>query len=403
MTAFIARRLVQAIPTFFGITILSYFIMWIAPGDPVSIMTFDPTMSQETRDALATRLGVNDPPLIQYGRWLLGDWWFVIAHDTWYQVETEDGTRGWLSDKMLEYNEETGEMRLLATRQPYRDTPDLDAEVAGDIRRRDNFSVVDTVIVDVYGERRGILLGDFGNSFQAKRPALDLIFERFPASFELNIAVILVGMIFGWIIGVLAAVWRGSVFDQGSRVLAVVGDAIPVFWLAFMVILIFGAPGLDWLPMGGRCAPVRGGCPPIWERLEYLILPTLVLALGGIAGWSRYLRAAMLDTINSEYIRTAQSKGLSQREIWFKHALRNALIPMATFLGPTIVAFYGGAVIIEQIFAWPGMGRLLLQAVVAQDYPVVMASVVIGSLLTILGYILSDILYAMFDPRIRLC
>jgi peptide/nickel transport system permease protein len=176
---------------------------------------------------------------------------------------------------------------------------------------------------------------------------------------------------------------------------------VPNFWLAFLFILFFGA-ALDLLPMGGRCAPVRGGCPPVWERLEYLVLPTAVLALGGIAGWSRYMRAAMLETISSDYVRTAHAKGLSNRSVWFRHGARNAIVPLATFLGPTLVSFLGGAVITETIFGWPGIGRLLVEAVSGQDYPLIMASVVIGAVLTIIGYLISDILYAAFDPRIRL-
>ncbi|MBN1965678.1 MAG: ABC transporter permease, partial [Anaerolineae bacterium] len=138
------------------------------------------------------------------------------------------------------------------------------------------------------------------------------------------------------------------------------------------------------------------------SALSHLILPTIVLALGGIAGWSRYLRASMLETINSDYIRTARAKGLKARRIWFNHGLRNALIPMATFIGPTIVGLLSGTVIIETIFAWPGIGRLYFQALGSRDYPLIMASVVIGAVLTIIGYLISDILYAVFDPRIRL-
>jgi peptide/nickel transport system permease protein len=227
--------------------------------------------------------------------------------------------------------------------------------------------------------------------------------ERLPASMELNIAVLLISIMLGVAIGVLAAIWRGRAFDQATRVLAVIGDAVPSFWLSFIVILVFASPGLGWLPMGDRCAYVRGGgCPPVFERLDYLILPTVVLALGGISVWSRYLRAAMLENINSDYIRTAKAKGLPARTVWFKHALRNALIPMATFIGPAFVGLLGGAVIIEQIFNWPGIGRLTLTALKQQDYPIIMASVVISSILTIIAYLISDILYAIFDPRIRL-
>jgi len=402
MTKYIIRRFLQAIPIFFGITILSYSIMVLAPGDPVSILSFDPSSSAETREALTRRLGVGDPLPLQYLRWLIGDDWMIVDKETWYKVRLEDGSEGWLSDMMVSLDEQTGELQLRASRQPYRSAAGESAEIIGRVSRRDSLEVLETTNLRIWGESRGIIRGDFGQSFQYKQPPLKLIFERFPASFELNVSVILFGLILGWIIGVLSAVWRGSWFDQFSRVLSVVGDAVPIFWLSFLVILVFAAPGLDWLPMGDRCTYQRGGCPPIWMRLEYLILPTIVLGLGGIAGWSRYIRAAMLDNINSDYVRTAKSKGLPARAIWFKHALRNAIIPMATFLGPTLMAFYGGAVVIEMIFRWPGMGRLLLDSLTARDYPVVMASVVIGSILTILGYMISDILYALFDPRVRL-
>jgi peptide/nickel transport system permease protein len=338
---FIIRRLLQSIPTFFGITILSYFIMAIAPGDPVSLMTFDPSISPQVRERLAARLGVNDPLPVQYLRWLIGDDW--MRFDT-----TGDG------------------------------------------------------IPDEPGTRRGILRGDFGQSFSFKENPLVLIGERLPATIELNIAILMVSLPIGFIIGILAAVWRGRVFDNSSRVLAVIGDAIPTFWLGFMALMIFSAPLLALFPMGGRCAPVRGGCPPIYLRMEYLVLPTLVASLGGIAGWSRFMRASMLENITSDYIRTAHAKGLSKRVVWFRHGLRNAIIPAATFLGPTFFSLLGGSVILETIFTWPGVGRLLIQSVNSRDYPVIMASVVIGSVLTILGYLVSDILYAVFDPRVRL-
>ncbi len=341
MIKFIIRRLIQSIPTFFGITLLSYLIIVAAPGDPVAMMTFDPKISPETRQLMAERLGVNDPWPLQYVRWLVGDDW----------------------------------MRFDSNGDGIRDEP---------------------------GTRLGILRGDFGQSFRFKEDPLKLISERLPATIELNIATLFISLFVGLAIGVLAAVWRGGKFDSATRILAVVGDAIPEFWLGFMALMIFSAPLLGLFPLGGRCAPTRGGCPPIYDRLEYLILPTIVVSLGGIAGWSRYMRASMLENINSDYIRTAKAKGLSDRVVWFKHGLRNALIPMATFLGPTFVSLLGGSVIIENIFSWPGVGLLLFQSLTSQDYPVIMASVVIGAVLTMIGYMISDILYAVFDPRIRL-
>lgn len=402
MARFVIRRLLQAIPTFLGITLLSYMIMVLAPGDPVSIMTFDPNMSQEQKADMERRLGVGSPWPVQYLRWLIGDDWLKVENVTWYYLDIDGEENGWLSEKQMFVDPATGDINLLASRQPYRDAPLEDAEIIGRAGRRAELTILEEQVEVVYGNNRGILRGDFGKSFQYKENPLVIIGERLWASIELNIMVLIVGMGLGIVVGVLAAVLRGGWFDQFSRVLAVVGDAIPTFWLAFLLILLFAAPGLDWLPMGGRCAHVRGGCPPIYLRLEYLILPTAVLALGGIAGWSRYMRASMLENMNADYIRTAKAKGLTGRRVWFGHAMRNALIPLATFLGPTIVGLIGGAVVIEQIFAWPGIGRLYLQAISGQDYPMIMASVVIGAVLTIIGYLISDILYAVFDPRIRL-
>ena len=353
MQKYIIRRLLQAIPTFFGITIISYFIMVIAPGDPVSLLTFDPSMSLEDKERLAIKLGVNDPVPLQYLRWLIGDDWMMV-----------------------------------------------DSNADGEL--------------DSYGENYGILRFDFGTSFSFRGSnPLTLIAERLGASIELNIAVLLVGTSTGIVIGVMAAVYRGQTFDKFTRVLAVLGDSIPAFWLGMLAIIFFGillprflfeqgiGNGRPIIPMGGRCAPIRGGCPPVFLRLEYLLLPTLISALGVIAGLSRFMRASMLETINSDYMRTARSKGLTNRMVWFKHGLRNAIIPFTIFLGPALMGLIGGSVIIEKVFSWPGVGLLLFNAVISLDYPVIMASVVIGSVLTIFGYILADILYALFDPRVR--
>ena len=217
----------------------------------------------------------------------------------------------------------------------------------------------------------------------------------------------------GLAIGVLAAVYRGRQFDRITRVLAVLGISVPTFFLGFMLIILFGialprflevqgiGTGRPILPMGGRCPPVRGGCPPLLERLHYLILPVSASALGGIAGWSRFMRATMLDTISSDYIRTAFAKGLPTSSVWLRHGLRNAVAPLTVFLGPTILGLIGGSVIIERIFTWPGVGLLLFDALLSRDHPVIMASVVISSVLTIGSLVLSDILHAIFDPRIR--
>ncbi len=356
MFKYIIRRLLQAIPTFFGITILSFLLMTAAPGGPVAALTQDPRITPEQRQLLALRLGVNDPWPIQYLRWLAGDDWMRWDSDG-------DG----ISDQAF----------LIP----------LDADGDGN--------------PEPPGDRLGILRGDFGRSYFYRRAVNTMIGERIAATLELGFAALLLGMIVGVPVGILAAVRRGGVFDNVTRIVAVIFNAIPVFWLGLILLLIFGSQ-LHLLPMGGRCPPtLTGGCPPIWGRLDYLILPTFVLATGAIAVYSRYMRASMLDVMSQDYMRTALAKGLSGRTVWFKHGARNALIPLATFLGPALTGLLSGAAITETIFSWPGLGRLGVGAVTSQDYPVVMAVVIISAIATIFGYILSDILYAVIDPRIR--
>jgi peptide/nickel transport system permease protein len=359
MVKYTLRRLFQAIPTLFGVSILTYMIMLAAPGGPVQALVAGPRVTPQQRFEMAARLGFNDPPYIQYLRWLLGDDWLRWDSDG-------DG----IADRAF----------LIP----------LDVDGDGE--------------PEPPGERLGVLRGDFGRSFyHGNRRVLDVIAERILPTLELGVASLLVGLVVGLPIGILAAVRRGGIFDNVTRIAAVVFNAIPVFWLGLMLLLVFGGTGLKLLPMGNQCAPVLiGGCPPIWERLQYLILPTFVIATGEIAGFSRFMRASLLDVSQQDYIRTARAKGLAERLVWFKHGTRNALIPIATFLGPAITGVLSGAAITESIFAWPGLGRLAVESVTQQNYPVVMAVVLFAAVATILGYMLSDILYALIDPRIRL-
>jgi len=374
MLKYVIRRLIQAIPTLFGISVLSYMLMLAAPGGPVAALTFGPNITPAERQALAERLGVNDPPVVQYLRWLVGDDWMRWDSDG-------DG----ISDGSVL-------IPLMGTARDNKWQPILD----------DNGEVVMEPLPP--GTNYGILRGDFGRSFyQGRRQVLPIILERLGPTLELGIASLIMGLGIGVPIGILAAVGRGGLFDNFTRVSAVVFNALPVFWLGLLLILIFGGNGLDLLPMGGQCdVPLSGGCPPIYLRLEYLILPTFAIATGGIAGFSRFMRASMLDVISQDYMRTAKSKGLASRNLWFKHGARNALIPIATFLGPALTGVLTGAAITETIFAWPGLGRLVVGAVTQQDYPIVMATTMFVAILTIFGYILSDVMYAWIDPRIRL-
>ncbi|MBN8592821.1 MAG: ABC transporter permease [Anaerolineae bacterium] len=355
MFRYIVRRLIQAIPIFFGITILSFALM-SASGNPVAALTFRPGMTPEERDRIAARLGVNDPWPIQYLRWLAGDDWM-----RW------DSTGDGIADHAI--------------------LVPLDANGDGE--------------PEPPGDRRGILRGDFGTSFTKKRPALDILVERLPATLELSIAAFLLGTPLGILIGIIAAINHGKWFDNVSRILAVAFTAIPTFWFAIMLLLIFSVQ-LRLLPIGDRCkTSLDDSCPPVTERLQYMVLPVIVLSIGSIAGYSRVMRASMLDVISADYVRTARAKGLTRRMTWIRHAARNALIPIATALGPELTFLLSGAVVTETIFNYPGVGLTSFAAVTQRDYPVVMTVTIYAAVATIIGYLLSDIMYGLIDPRIR--
>lgn len=356
MAQYMIRRLVQAIPTFFGITVLAYFLMGLS-GNPVSQLTFRPGVKPEEVARLEAQFGVNDPFHVQYLRWLIGDDWMRWDSDG-------DG----LADRSV----------LIP----------LDVDGDGE--------------AEPVGDRRGVLRGDFGFSFIKKRPVLDLILERAVPTLELSITSFIIGTSIGIAVGILAAVFHKGWFDQITRVLAVGLTALPVFWFALMLLLLFSVQ-LKWFPIGDRCGmTLDASCPPIWERWQYMVLPVFVMSIGGVAGYSRVMRASMLDIVSQDYIRTAQSKGISNRRVWYLHAARNAMIPIATSLGPAILGLLSGAVITETIFNYPGLGLTSIQATTSRDYPLVMALTVYAAITTILGYLLSDILYALIDPRIRL-
>lgn len=354
MSRYIARRLLQSIPIFFGITIISYLLMTLS-GNPVLTLVMQPEMTQEQIARTAARLGVNDPWPIQYLRWLLGDDWMRWDAD---------------GDGIADHS-------FLVPLDPI-----------GDGKPEP-------------GTRRGILRGDFGNSFSLKRPVLDLIFERLPATLEISISSLIIGTAFGLLLGIAAAVERGKPTDNILRTIAAVFNAIPFFWFGLLSLLIFAAQ-LRVLPLGDRCGlTMENTCPPIYERLQYMVLPVGLESIALAAGLTRLMRTTMLEEIGEDYIRTARAKGLRERSVWLVHAARNALIPIATGLGPAITGLIGGSVIVEQIFNYPGVGRTLFQAAVGRDYPVVMASVIYAAVATILGYLLSDILYTLIDPRIQ--
>ena len=249
-----------------------------------------------------------------------------------------------------------------------------------------------------------LMVMDLGKSFATdRRPVADKIMERLPITIILNILSLLLILAVAIPLGVLSAVHQDSWFDRIVSVFVFVGFAIPTFWLALLLMIFFGVD-LGWLPISGiRSLNYEYLAPgaAFGDLVKHLILPVGISAFGGLAGLSRYMRANMLEVIRQDYIMTARAKGLSEFQVVYKHALRNALLPVITILGLSIPGLIGGSVIFETIFAIPGMGQLFYMSVMARDYPTIMGILFIGAILTLLGNLIADVAYAVADPRIR--
>jgi peptide/nickel transport system permease protein len=235
---------------------------------------------------------------------------------------------------------------------------------------------------------RSVVRGDFGQSFQYRAPALDVVVERLPATVQLTLAAMLLTVLFGVSIGVLAAVRQGTGYDYAGTVLAVLGQSLPNFWLGIMLILLFGVT-LRWLPTSG------------FQGWRSLVLPSLTLAAFPTALLARLTRSSVLEILGQDYIRTGRAKGLTERVVVLRHALRNATIPLLTVIGLQIGTLLGGAVITESIFAWPGMGKLVVDAIFFRDFPVVQTILILSATIFVVINLLVDVLYTTLDPRIR--
>jgi peptide/nickel transport system permease protein len=316
------KRLVFMIPLLFGITIICFAVMHLAPGSPTDLETqLNPRASADYRERLKAMYDLDKPLHQQYIIW---------------------------ASKLVKL--------------------------------------------------------DLGRSFsQDRRPVTDKILERIPITIALNVLSMILIIVIAIPIGVLSAVYRDSLFDKITGVFVFIGFAIPTFWLALLLMILFGV-NLGWLPISGIRSLNFEYMPPgaaFLDLIKHLILPVALSAFGGLAGLSRYMRSNMLEVIRQDYIMTARAKGLSERVVIYKHALRNALLPVITILGLSIPGLIGGSVIFETIFAIPGMGQLFYMSVMARDYPIVMGILFIGAVLTLLGNLIADVSYALADPRIR--
>lgn len=278
-----------------------------------------------------------------------------------------------------------------------RGVPNLDSAV---IEQRKAQLGIDQPFLVQYLQWLGrIVRGDLGLSFDsARRPVVDLIKERMPATITLSLASIILGWGIGIPVGILSARYQYSILDYLITFFAFVGISIPSFFFGLILLYVF-ALKLNVLPAGGFF--LAGEVKTLAGYISYLCLPALTLGLGSIAGVARYMRASLLEVINQDYLRTARAKGLAERIVIYKHALRNALLPILTLLGFMIPSIFSGAVIVESIFAWPGLGSLAIQAVNERNYPVIMGINMMFAVLIFLGSIIADISYAFADPRIR--
>lgn len=322
MTKYLAQRILMLFPLMLGITLITFTVIHLAPGEPVEMqVAMNPKVGKDARERLRKFYGLDRPLHEQYVTWV-------------------------------------GKLVRL----------------------------------------------DLGKSFSPdNRPVTDKIKERLPVTLSLNIIALLLEFGLAIPIGIMAATHRDTWLDKGITVFVFVGFAVPTFWLALLLMYLFGVK-LNWLPISGLHtlgSDNYGTFHYLLDMAKHLVMPIMVASFGSLAGLSRYMRSTMLNVIGQDYITTARAKGLSERTVIYKHALRNALLPLITLLGFSIPGLIGGSVIFETIFAIPGMGQLFYQGAMSRDYPVVMGILVIGAFLTLIGNLVADVCYALADPRIR--
>jgi len=275
--------------------------------------------------------------------------------------------------------------------------PGLRAEDLARIER--NFGLDRPIYVQYVRWAEGMLTGDWGRSYRDSRPVRDVILDRIPATLELTATALAIAVTLGIAVGVLGALRQYSVPDYLATVGAMIALSIPTFWFGLMVIYLF-AERLGWIPSGGRAT--LGGDFSLGDRLHHLVAPAAVLGLVLVATWSRYTRASMLEVIGQDYVRTARSKGLAERRVIVRHAFRNAVVPLVTLAGIQLPLLFGGALVTESVFTWPGMGRLFVDSLGYRDYPVLMGVLFVTATLVILCNLLADIASAVVDPRIHI-
>jgi peptide/nickel transport system permease protein len=344
----VIRRLISVIPTLFGVTIVIFLFLRLIPGDPAVAMLGEHA-ADENVERIREQLGLNRPLFL-----------------------------------------------------------DPEALEEGDFS-----SFVDSQYFRYLGR---LVRGDLGDSIHRRIPIAETLAERFPATVELAMVSILIGVGVGVVAGIVSAARRNSVIDTTTMVGSLAGVSIPVYWLGLMVIMLF-AVMLQWLPAGGRLSPsveldtvtnfylidsiITGNSEALIDTIQHLILPALVLATHPMSIIARMTRSSMLDVLHEDYVRTAHAKGLRERVVLFRHALKNAFLPVITIIGLQTGVLLAGAILTETIFSWPGIGKWIYDAILARDYPIVQGGTLLIAFIFVFANLLVDVSYAFLDPRIH--
>jgi peptide/nickel transport system permease protein len=319
---FIFKRLLLSVPLILGIVTATFFVVHLAPGDPMNMFIEEQRQRRvdpEVLELLREKYGLDQPIHIQYVRWL-----------------------------------------------------------------------------------KNLAKGDLGESFRSRRPVRNMLLEAIPYTLQLTVLAILLDALIGISLGIVSAVKQYSKLDKTVTLGSLVVYAIPSFWLALMLIMVFSV-NLGWFPTSQTRSIDYDQLSLIGKALDrawHLVLPVLVMGVAGAAGTARYMRSRLLEVLNEEYVVAARASGFREKTVIVKHALRNAMIPIITIYGMSLPFLLGGATVIESVFAWPGMGRLTVNAVAGRDYPIIMATTMIAAILTVLGNLLADVSYAAVDPRV---